>query len=260
MIHSLCLSLAMLVPQIGPAEQTAKPFGAWPIYKNDSILRVPEKVEGEIGDFIRVTASTETKIVKWACLDKVKLDDGRVVDALVFIPFGELKDSRSAFFVARGKGSFRLLCWTALADTPSDLGITLVVVGGAPPVPPGPDPGPGPNPPTPTPAKALRVILVYESSANMTKEQMTALYSPKVQEYLDAKTVKDGSNAGWRRFDKDIDVSNEKDFWKRAWQSAKPNIKQVPAVVILDGDNGTVLPFPANDDALLELLKRYGGA
>lgn len=124
--------------------------------------------------------------------------------------------------------------------------------------PPGPGPGPlppGPNPPAPI--QGLRVLMVYESSSNMTQGQMAVLYSPKVADYLDAK-CKDGK-AGWRRYDKDFDAHGEPQIWQQIWADVKPKIKAVPALVVIDGTKGEALPLPETVDAALALLKKYGG-
>lgn len=247
--NSLVLSLVLLftssTQDVNGVDAVVKP-----VPRADSLLTLPGEVVGDEGMFIVVNATTNCSVVRWYVIDP----------GLSLLPPELLKDTKTAI-VSGKKGRYRLLAYTAIGDTPSAPSITTVIVGNAPPapVPPGPGPvPPGPTPP-PSPAKQLRVILVYESSANMTKDQMTALYSPKVVEYLNAKTVKDGTATGWRRWDKDVSSENEKEPWKRIWAATKPNIKTVPAVVILDGDNGTVLPFPENEASLLALLKQYGG-
>ena len=49
------------------------------------------------------------------------------------------------------------------------------------------------------------MIFVYESSQAMTPAMQQVMFGEKVRTYLDAKSK------GWRRFDKDVDATNEKD-------------------------------------------------
>lgn len=216
----------------------------------DSMIRTPAEVKGDVGDFIKVEATTNCKAVKWYAMD----------GGLAIFPMDLLKDTRTAVVVGKQPGRYRLLAYTAAGDTPSDPAIVLVIVGNAPPpVPPEPGPQPpGPNPPQPpTPAKELRVILVYESAATLTAGQRKALYSGLVEEYLNAKCA--GGKAGWRRWDRDIDLTHATEDWKSRWASAKPNVKTVPAVVIFDGNDGKVYDLPDGEDKLLDLLKKAGG-
>lgn len=94
-------------------------------------LKLPDKVKGEAGDFIKVTATTNGKTVKWVPLDK---------DLKVF-PTELLKDSKTAVVTAKKDGTYRLMAYTGLGDEVSDPQITTVVVGTEvkPPLPPSPD-------------------------------------------------------------------------------------------------------------------------
>ncbi len=94
-------------------------------------LTLPAKVTGQPGDFITVPAVTTGTIVKWVSLDA----------GLKLFPIDLLKNTKTAV-VMGPTGSYRLLCYTADKDGPSDPAICTVVIGDAP---------PGPTPPGPTP-------------------------------------------------------------------------------------------------------------
>lgn len=128
------------------------------------------------------------------------------------------------------------------------------------PVPPGPGPGPnppGPNPPGPTPTPApegFRVIFVYETSQALTPPMQRVMFGEKVRSYLDAKSK------SWRRWDKDVDATNEKDAEIKAlWQAARPKVTTVPCVIVAVGGKADIIPLPADEDEALTVLKKYGG-
>lgn len=116
---------------------------------------------------------------------------------------------------------------------------------------PNPDPNPNPNPtPTPVPSGDLRVILLFESSANNTSEQLTVLNSTKLYEFL-------GSNAKeWRKWDKDVvlDPSESKEL-QAILTNTKPSITDLPAIVIVRGTVGQIHPLPKTPQATIDLIK-----
>jgi hypothetical protein len=92
-------------------------------------LTLPAEVRGQPGSFISIPAKTDGKIVRW-----VSLDSG-----LQLFPVELLKDSKTA--VATGPtGSYRLLAYTSVKDSPSEPAICVVIIGvpPPPPVPPAP--------------------------------------------------------------------------------------------------------------------------
>lgn len=133
----------------------------------------------------------------------------------------------------------------------ADITRRMVDVGHAPQPPPTPDvdPQPEPIPPIPTPA-GLRVIMIYETSADNTAAQMAVLFSPTVSKWL-----KDNSK-GWRRFDPDVVVSDREDRdIASMWSAVKQKLTTLPQVAIAVGGKVDVYPLPATEAAMLELLK-----
>lgn len=94
-------------------------------------IRVPERVRGEAGAFLRVAATTEGKQVRWVAL----------TPGLSVFPADLLRDSRTTVVVALRPGSYRLLAITAVADELSEPAVCVVEVGSEP-APPGPEPVP----------------------------------------------------------------------------------------------------------------------
>jgi hypothetical protein len=125
---------------------------------------------------------------------------------------------------------------------------------------PDPGPGPGPNPPgpTPIPAQGLRVLIVWETKDLSTypASQIAAVNAREVREYLNAKCIKVGTQPEWRVYDPDTDVSRESKIWQDAMKIKRDKL---PWIVVSDGVKGTSEPLPLDKDALMTLLKTYGG-
>lgn len=102
------------------------------------VLKLPESIEGEPGDFIPVRPETNGGQVEWLALDK----------GLSVFPGNMLRDPTQTVVTARDNGVYRLLGYTAVGDIPSPPAIVNIVIGGGEPDPDtDPDTGPGPQPP-----------------------------------------------------------------------------------------------------------------
>lgn len=159
---------------------------------------------------------------------------------------------------ATGKGRIELIAWPTGGSVTDVVRKTVDVDAGAgPQPPPGPTP-PVPDPPTPAPA-GFRAIFIYESSANLTREQLNILNSTAIADYLNRKTVKTDNRPGWRKWDKDIDVTKETETWRALWEATKPKLGKLPQVLIVTGGEGQLYPLPETEAATLQLLKSKGG-
>ena len=128
------------------------------------------------------------------------------------------------------------------------------------PTPPGPEPPNPPSPPIPVPAEGLRVLFIFESSANMTRQQLAVLSSADVRSFLNRTCTKSPSGlAEWRSWDKDIDVSNESATWQAIWASTKPKLGTLPQVVIFQGQQGWTYSLPDDVAGLMTLLQKHAG-
>ena len=128
-------------------------------------VKLPETLSGQVGEPITVKAETDGTIVRWY-----------VVDNGLFMIDPELLKSTKAISVWSLKpGKYRLICWTAKKDTPSQPAQTMILVGN---VPPGPDPGPDPDPdPDPEPDLtnfSKRVLALANAVNNKTEAKQIA--------------------------------------------------------------------------------------
>lgn len=152
---------------------------------------------------------------------------------------------------------------------PGDVELLLVpagkverrVVGDDSPVPP-PKPKPDPDPkpdPKPEPVTSFRVIFVYETADPLTPAMQQVMFGEKVRTYLDGKTTAHPQGGkGWRRYDRDVDATNERDpDLKALWQATKPQLTAVPCVVVATNRKAEILPLPADEDAAVRLFDQY---
>jgi len=132
---------------------------------------------------------------------------------------------------------------------------------GANPVTPGVLPGPGPVPaPKPSTIGNLRVLMLYESSANQSAAQLAVLNSTKVRTYLNTHCLADGGYPAWRSWDKDVDASKDTAGWQTALTAAKADPKPIPKFLIFAGTSLVdSVPLPATEADALTLLQTYGG-
>lgn len=121
-------------------------------------ITLPDKVTGEVGDFIKVPATTTGKTVKWVALDK----------GLKLFPIDLLKDTRTAVVSSASPGKYRLLAYTAAGDEPSDPQTVVVEVTK--------NGGDGPAP-TPTPDSELTKALkaAYGKDADLERKWLSLL-------------------------------------------------------------------------------------
>lgn len=164
----------------------------------------------------------------------------------------------SVYFVeATGTGRVELLI--ARKDgTGKVIRRTLDVNGGPAPTPDPPGPKP-PDPKPPGPVTSFHVVWVYESGDTLTQAQNSVLYAKSVSDYLNTATTKDGTTVGWRRYDKDVDVTNESPTMKALWAAVKPQLTAVPCVVVEVNGKADILPMPDTPADAVALFKKYTG-
>ena len=229
----------MLKVQPAPA-----PLPVPPVPANISL---PAEVKGGVGELIDVQAETAGAVVQW--------------HASAGLSWRELcpsSGSKQCVLAAPRPGRYTLLAWTSIDGKPTKAATCIVVIGTAPP---GPVPEPGPQPPTPpAPIPAgFRVLMVNESSAKMTKEEVAIWDSTAIITYLNQKCTKDGGRPAWRKWDRDIDPAKDLEVWQKLWAATKPQLTKLPAIVIVNDLKGEVFQFPDTEAAMLDLLKKYGG-
>jgi hypothetical protein len=123
-----------------------------PLWGAPPSLDVPAEVTGQPGTFIAVRAKSDTAWVNF-----------RASEGLAVFPADLLSDKKATVLTASAPGRYKLFCYTGNDDGGTDREI-VVVIGNAPPVPPGPGPGPQP-PPGPGPVVSVPELLKPAVSA-----------------------------------------------------------------------------------------------
>jgi hypothetical protein len=143
--------------------------------------------------------------------------------------------------------------------------ILLVLAIGQNPVPPGPNPGPTPDVVTPVVTGKIRVLIVYDALDRSIPTDKRLAYgnvlnSVDVRKYLADKCVIESTGSpAFRIAGPNADFSRDDQFWKSAIAVKHDGIS-VPYIVIYRDDKGYVSPLPDTVQAMLDLLRKYGGA
>ncbi len=216
-------------------------------------IEIPAEIR-PAGQYVRVSPKTDAVAVAYVGLDGL---DG--------VPSDLLKDGRLFLLDTRGlaRGRYRFAAVAAGKTGEQARADFVVVIGDAPPNPPGPNP-PTPDPPVPpvpVPVTGLRVLIVEESAdrPKLPASQQSVLFSKSVRDWLDAHCVDgEGGVKDWGIFDKDADLSRYSRHLRE--MLARPRTS-LPWVVI-KGDGGIVHegPLPVDVPAALNLLGKYAPA
>lgn len=138
----------------------------------------------------------------------------------------------------------------------------VVVIGDAPPAPPGPAP-PGPKPPGPTPppepVTSFRVLFVWESGTPLTAAQNSVVNGLATAKFLDAKTSPTDGGRGWRLYDKDRPTANDTATWNALWAAVKPKVTAVPCVAVEVNGKVDIIPLGATTADMLATFNTYLG-
>lgn len=179
-------------------------------------------------------------------------------------------DGQSVAIFAVGTGKVMLKAWGVLDGAAIPIAELKIQAQQGPRPPPTPvdpvdpdpvDPDPVDPTPTPMPITGLRVLIVYESSAALTREQLNIINSTALITYLNEKCVKSASGQpDWRRWDKStIDITglaNETKIWQDLWPVVSPTLKKLPALVIVNDTKSTVYDLPATEAETLAFIKK----
>lgn len=122
---------------------------------------------------------------------------------------------------------------------------------------PNPKPDPKPDSSAPIPLAGYRVLFIEESAdrAQLTIDQFNAMRGAAAVTWLDANTVKEGNQPGWRVADKDAGFTSEVgQHWRDALK--RPRLS-VPWVIISNGVTGFEGPLPKTKSEIDALLQKY---
>lgn len=228
---------------------------------DDATLRLPDAEAFAIDEFFVIEADTPVKILMKpnAVLSVVKLD-GPVLMRGRFAGGERQVETRSFAgsiysIEAKQPGEADIII---LPDDGEPVWRTLVVSGQGPNPPPDPDVPDPPGPPGP--ATSFRVIFVKESGQTLNAAQTAIPGSKEIRDYLNRKVTKDGGIVAWREYDPQQVTTNEQPVMKTLWETVKPKIDRVPALVIEVNGKATVMDFPKDVADCMATLKRYGGS
>lgn len=171
------------------------------------------------------------------------------------------EDSKFIYTVrAHKKGTTGLVTVpVGITDITQKTQLMITVMGEAPNPPPVPDDDDIVPIPTPPPT-GIRVLILFEESAN--REQMNAIHSPLVEEWMITNCTKDenGGN-GFRRWDKSstlaTGVPNETEIWKKLWEKVESKADELDSNMILVSTGTTVYRSPiVNTQGVLDFLNQ----
>lgn len=176
--------------------------------------------------------------------------------------FRELKadapDQRVFWFNAKKNGTYTVVWWTK-GETAS--ATTEIVVGppAVDPVSPPPAPAPTPVSLAPIPASGLHVLIIFDplTTSTLTESQRAVIYGQDVRDYLRAKCPKNelNGNRGWQIWPSNTDPSGAPKLWADAFGRTRASNNWI---IVSNGVTGTEEKLPADPEAALSLLKKYG--
>lgn len=137
----------------------------------EPVVQLPERFAARPGLPVQLTAKTNGKTLRWVSLS----------EDLALFPYLE----NTAIAISPLTGSYRVLCYTALGDTPSSPAFTVIVVGAPGPVPPAPPVPPVPPPPGPVDpfVAQLRAAISQEADPGKVSQvtQLASIYRQAAQ-------------------------------------------------------------------------------
>lgn len=120
---------------------------------------------------------------------------------------------------------------------------------------------------TVTPGNGLVVVIVEDETRQepLSSGQVVAIGSASVQDYLDLRCVKkvDGSPAEHRKYHKGTDVSQQPEsiqkLHAKVVEKMDKDKSSEPYIGIRTNRKTAIGPVPNGEQAMLDLLKKYGG-
>ena len=228
-----------------PPAPPAPPVPITPVTPVIPTLTLPEYVEGKVGSFVKVPATTNGKEVRWRAID----------DGIAVFPAEMLRDSRSTVVSATEAGEYRLLAYTALNDIPSDPAVCVVRITGPPkpqppPTPPAPPAPPvPPQPPAPVVTTGPIAVAVIDDAFARTDTLKGLMRDIDFWKSISART---GYSTEL------IDAANPEASKYKPWTDKTG----LPAIVLRDGTTGKVRysgPLPLDRSEISALVKSYSG-
>lgn len=218
--------------------------------------------------FLAVVLAASSALAASPTLKLVVDDGGNMVVKPVGLPTGTPYSWDTP--LPTDKGAYLTLGWIE-AGRPKMQRYWLPLGADAVPTP-TPEPGPTPNPtpepkpePVPTPEPVvktgkLHVMVVYEKDdlPTMPPSQIAVLYGKATRDYLSSHCDTEAGTPTYRILDKDLPLDKESADWQAVRKRATG--KQPPWIIVANDVGGSFEgPLPKDEDAMLALLKKYGG-
>jgi len=260
--HSLVLSKKPNAEQVATAEATIKSAQQSPtVLAFGGYAIIDIKLEGKLKAYV-VPGSDD-------CIKTISIPKGTSYSGWL-VPAGDTqfrwvtiepnKDIDRLLVVGTANGSATVI-WHAVVNGESEIVAAFKFDVGQPRPPPDPIDPPKPVDPPITNYTGLRVILIREQSAKLTREQANIFGSAKISDYLNKKCTKDEKGRpAWRSWDKDVKMSElETPSWQALWAEVKPKLGALPQIAIITDQKGETFQLPETEQKTLELLQKYGG-
>jgi hypothetical protein len=185
-----------------------------------------------------------------------------------------LSDGRTATFAfATTAGTITAHAAVGL-DQECNFALLPLIDSPPPPPTPNPTPSPSPQPPAPLPHPSnLRVLFTYDPAAlaDLAPPRQAILASPELRSYLEKHCPMESNcvggmcplnaahTASYRFLPSAADVSQLPAVWQGIFNAAR--MKPSPWLLVVNEAGQTIIdqPWPANVDATLALLKKFGG-
>lgn len=203
-----------------------------------------------------IHATPNAGFYRWSYPATVKATDKGDTLLIDFAPKGDLKIDLKVESAVIVDGKIKYV--TQFAAITVSVGIPEPVPP-IPPIPPIPPVPPDPKPPVPVPVSSFHVIFVYESGKTYTPQQISAMDSKAVRDYLTANTTPEGNYAGFRKYDKDADSSKDTPTINAMWQATKPLVTAVPCVAIETNTKVEIVPLAATPTEMIAVFNKYLG-
>lgn len=130
------------------------------------------------------------------------------------------------------------------------------------PVDPDVDPDVDPVDPQPIPTEQFRVLILYETAAPNTREQLGVINGTKIVDWLKANTA---GGKGYRIWDRNITITKDTE-WVDILAAAKAAVTKAgsddpnkPWLIVFRGKEGTAYPLPVPEANAIEFLTKLKG-
>jgi len=210
-------------------------------------VKLPATKTAPLNRYFILHADTNCASLRWIIPDGLEEPDPDIIP----------QKPKAIILISSTAGVYKVQCYGALGDQASDIATCEVTIGNPPPCP----PGPGPNPFGAKALPGLRVLIVYDSNATLSKlpeGQRAIIQGQEVRDFLNQKTIAGVSGQHeWRMWAKDVDPTGETDIWVKAFKRGQ---KSYPWLLIGNNASGYEGPLPATVADFEALVGKYAAA